>query len=393
VPNPSEFVLRFLQTVGRTEDAEFYLRLFRQLPKPSFAFIAAEAEVLEQAIGSLGESLRFLTALGLFPVFAVGLLSPSEPGQARALFARLQLEKAPSKVVLASQPDVIETVASALQHRTSVILDFDEPSMAGNFELLSRLVVHLGTRKLVLLRAAGGLGPKSLGLLRLSKSHQLPTDENGINVINLRTDLGPLQASKGVSADELELLERLWTLHAQRPSLLTSVTSPLNLLRELFTVKGAGTLVKTGSSVQTYDRYSALDQARLERLLEETFGRELRTKFFEKAPLRIYLEASYRGAAIVYPGMHRAAYLTKFAVDRRAQGEGIGRDLWEALLRDYPILYWRARMQNPISSWYATQCDGMQQVGTWRVYWRGISPRDIPSTIHDALAREQDLIG
>ena len=393
MPNPSEFVLRFLQTVGRTEEAEFYLRLFRQLPKPSFALIAAETDVLEQAIGSIGESVRFLSALGLFPVFAVGLLTPSQPHHALNLFERLKLEKAPAELVPATTAQVLERVATGLGQQRAVVLDFSEPTVDANFELLGRLLVHLGTRKLVLLRASSGLGPKSPGLLRLSESHQLPTDENGISVINLRTDLSPLKARGGLTDNELALLQRLHTVHTLAPGLLTSVTSPLNLLRELFTVRGAGTLIKTGSSVQRYERYSDLDYPRLAQLLEDTFGRSLRPSFAEKSPLRIYLEAGYRGAAVIYPGIHKAAYLTKFAVDRRAQGEGIGRDLWEALVREYPILYWRARTLNPISSWYATQCDGMQQVGAWRVYWRGILPRAIPGIIQDALAREQDLIG
>lgn len=392
MPNPSDFVLQFLQSVGRAEDAEFYLRLFQKVPKRSFACIAAESDVLEQALGSLSESLRFLSQLELFPVFAVGLLGP-DPGRAWDLLERLRLEGTPASYVDASTPGLLDLVETQLNLRRTVVLEFHNAGSTEDFELLSRLLIHLGTRKFVLLRAAGGLGPKQAGLLGLSRSHQLPTDENGISVINLRTDLGPLRATGKLSPEEARVLSRLEGLHERTPALLTNVTSPFNLLRELFTVRGAGTLVKTGSAVQQYESYAALDYARLERLLEETFGRELRSNFAARAPLRVYVEASYRGAAIVYSGINRAAYLTKFAVDRRAQGEGIGRDLWEALLRDFPVLYWRARTANPISSWYATQCDGMHQVGAWRVFWRGIRPREIPSAIADALGREQDLIG
>ena len=38
--NPADVVLTFLESVGRRAEAELYLRLFRQLPKESFALIA-----------------------------------------------------------------------------------------------------------------------------------------------------------------------------------------------------------------------------------------------------------------------------------------------------------------------------------------------------------------
>ena len=38
-----------------------------------------------------------------------------------------------------------------------------------------------------------------------------------------------------------------------------------------------------------------------------------------------------------------APYLTKFAVERQAQGEGIGGELWSMLIRDFPRFFWRSR--------------------------------------------------
>src|SRR5215813_14046471 len=59
-PDAAGVVLTFLESVGRRSEAEFYLKLFRELPKESFAIIAAEAAVLRYAAGSLVEQLRFL---------------------------------------------------------------------------------------------------------------------------------------------------------------------------------------------------------------------------------------------------------------------------------------------------------------------------------------------
>jgi acetylglutamate synthase len=190
--------------------------------------------------------------------------------------------------------------------------------------------------------------------------------------------------------DEQALLAQIKTLHEARPPLFTSIASPLNLLRELFTVRGAGTLIKTGTSIQKAESIAELDVARITRLLDDTFGKSLRRDFLQRPCLAIYVEANYRGVAIVESGV-RGAYLTKFAVDPTAQGEGIGRDLWEAMLRDHPSIYWRARTNNAIASWYQSECDGMHAEGTWRVYWRNIASADLPVMIADALARPLDF--
>ena len=57
--------MTFLESVGRRSESELYLRLFRELPKESFAIIAVESAVVRYAAGSLVEQLRFLRELGL----------------------------------------------------------------------------------------------------------------------------------------------------------------------------------------------------------------------------------------------------------------------------------------------------------------------------------------
>jgi len=81
-------------------------------------------------------------------------------------------------------------------------------------------------------------------------------------------------------------------------------------------------------------------------LLERSFGRTLRSEFFQRTPSSLYVEADYRGAAILEPS-RVAPYLSKLAVEPLAQGEGIARDLWQALARDHAAFFWRARPDNP----------------------------------------------
>jgi acetylglutamate kinase len=84
-------------------------------------------------------------------------------------------------------------------------------------------------------------------------------------------------------------------------------------------------------------------------------------------------------------------YLSKFAVDREAQGEGMGRDLWEFFTDDYPTVFWRARPDNPIGAWYAKLCDGLMRFADWHVFWKGLPAERVPAAIEYALAQPVDI--
>lgn len=388
--SPSQFVLTFLSSVGKPQEAEYYLRLFRELPKASFAVIAAEPLVFERAPGSVVEPLRFLGQLGLFPVLASGLLGESQGVSADDLEAWLSEEGMDVARVVPGAPDWVERTRGELEGARAVIADFSSSTSEHRFSALGDLLAGLSTRKLAILRSDGGLGRKEAGRLSLTPTHHLVTSESGISVINLKSDFETLVHGGYLDSDEAALLYRASALHQRAPQLLTSIASPLNLLRELFTIRGAGTLIKTGSTIVKVEDYAELGIERLTELLQDTFGRRLRPEFLQRKPISVYLEANLRGVAIVKRGVH-GAFLTKFAVNRKAQGEGIGRDLWEAMLRDHPAVYWRARVRNPVSGWYQSECDGMHREGPWRVFWRGIESSHIPDVITDALARPDDF--
>jgi acetylglutamate kinase len=243
------------------------------------------------------------------------------------------------------------------------------------------------------LRQQGGIGPDGTLGIELGPGHFLPAHPGGISVVNLRADHDALLASGTLDREDAELLAdiRETLEHAALPNTTLSVTSPLALLNELFTVKGSGTLIKLGSTIHRYSDYAPVDLGRLKELLESSFKRTLSEAFFDAPITSIYLEEGYRGAAIVQPG-HQGAYLTKFAVDPLAQGEGIGQDLWRAMHRDTPRLYWRARRTNPILPWYQTVCDGFVHQGEWSIFWRGYQPGEIEALVRDALAHPVDLV-
>jgi acetylglutamate synthase len=58
---------------------------------------------------------------------------------------------------------------------------------------------------------------------------------------------------------------------------------------------------------------------------------------------------------------------------------------------DHRVLFWRARANNPIRSWYEKQCDGRVRVREWTVYWIALRPESIPEAIAYALSQPLDF--
>lgn len=386
----AETVLTFLENVGQRSEAEFYLRLFRRLPRESFALVMVREPALTSAPGSLVEQLSFLADLGLYASIVVGAWpSPLQQKSIREFTNQLSRHGLEHSLLSLSGTGLDTAITQCLSERSIPIIQAD---VTDPFQRLGQLAKQLGTRKLVILRQRGGLGPHGAQQLSLGPGHFLPTHAGGISVVNLRADLDALRAFQTLDQHDDEILACSETLlrAVHSASTTLSVTSPLALLNELFTFKGAGTLIKLGSRINHLRGYQSADRTRLIQLLESSFQRSLSPDFFKTEPAALFLEEDYRGAAILQPGLD-GAFLTKFAVEPLAQGEGVGQDLWRAMTKTTPKLYWRARRGNAIMAWYKTVCDGFANQNSWAVFWRGYTPEQLPALIADALARPIDF--
>ena len=377
--NAADVALRFLESVGRRAEAEFYLDLFRAQPKERFAAISIDANVARHAIEAVVLDLRFLSNLGLSPVVVLGFFEPTEaPEQALRLRRKLDREGVMAEVVPHDEHTLtmIETNARA---GVIPIIAFGPHAFGVPEERIARLSAILSalrTRKLIFLHRPGGL--RQQGAL--------------VPIVNLTKDYEALASSRELSRKERAILQvsRQLVLDLVAHPLGVSITSPLNLLRELFTTKGAGTLLRRGAIIHRREDFAALDRDRLRILLTSAFGRAPRESFFDSPIAVTYLEENYRGAAMLVEtplGM----YLSKFAVGREAQGEGIGRDLWDRLTQDYATFFWRARPTNAIDEWYTKRCDGMMRFANWHVFWRGLDPARVPEAIAFSLSQPIDM--
>ncbi len=69
-------------------------------------------------------------------------------------------------------------------------------------------------------------------------------------------------------------------------------------------------------------------------------------------------------------------YLDKFAVLDDAQGEGLGRAVWNVMLEETPQLFWRSRNGNPVNHFYYSESDGCYKLDHWKVFWFGADDFD-----------------
>jgi bifunctional N-acetylglutamate synthase/kinase len=396
LPATAEAVLTFLDSVGRRSEAELYLRLFREVPAESFAIIAVETGPIAAQGASVAEQLRFLADLGLVAPVVIGLFNPLRARAAADRFTRrLGAVRLEGNIYPVGAHGIVDLVRSDLRAGIIPILTFEEESgtLVNRYHALGALAAALESRKVVVVRQHGALGANVDRDAELAPQYPLLMSRNGISVINLVAELELLQQSRLLGADDLALLTGIQAAFecTSSQSLVFNVTGPFDLLKELFTVKGAGTVVRRGTSITRAQTYAELDRDRLRQLIESSFGRTLRPDIFSRPLLAAYIAPEYHGAALMEPSPI-AAILSKFVVDPVAQGEGMGRDIWQAMVRDQPAVIWRARSKNPICSWYAWQCDGMVRRGYWTVYWRGVEPDKVPEIVDVMLSRPDDLV-
>jgi acetylglutamate kinase len=397
-----EIIQRFLESVGQKADIDLYLKLFRAQKKESFAIIAADAQIVKSALDPFHFDLRILTGLGLVPVVVLGLYEGREADRQAARVQEWLVEDAVPARILASGPDlaapVIDSVRATINEGAIPLLSMEaarEPSRDGNgreatiegrFRMLASLADSLDTRKVVFLSRRRGLEPTG-------GPASGPAGGAPLSVVNLSVDYDSLVApGSTLSRRQTQLLRQVKLLLERVPHRMSAtVVNPLQLLRELFTVSGAGTLIRRGSRIESHAALDGVDLGRLRALIQSAFSRTLRPEFFGSPVERTFVEEAYLGAALVRQ-TPVGAYLTKFAVERQAQGEGIGGELWSMLVRDYPAFFWRARPTNPINPWYIKQCDGMLRLSDWWVFWRGLPIERIDPAIRHAIGEPSDML-
>lgn len=428
-----DLIVRLLKNLGSRKEVEQYLKLFSSVEEKRFAVIKVSGGVVDTELDALVSSIAFLDKVGLTPVVihgagpqllaaekAAGVSSVNDKGErvvteesialARKVFQKENLRIVNALEALGTRARPIPTgvfVAEKIEDgRLGYVgrvigIDVDAIEASISAEQIPVLASLAETRSGQVLNVNADAAAHKLALaLQPFKVVFLSPDdgirgEDGqiLSAINLEEDYDELVSQPWLSSStKNKLAEIRQMLQQLPPSSSVAVASPENLARELFTHKGAGTLIRMGERIRCHTDLSAIDVPRLAALLENSFGRKLHTDYFEKKPIyRIYLADSYRATAILTleGGI---PYLDKFAVTTDAQGDGVGGSLWQRLVKENDKLFWRSRIDNEVNPWYFARADGVIKNEKWCVFWYGIDDiAEVKACVDKAMAMPPTL--
>jgi len=369
-------VLRSLSAVGATQEAKFYAELFAAQDAERFAMIVIDPRCLKNPLlEALISNLRILSDLGLSPVLLVGALDDDRTSvkfQAQRLAKELELASVRTAKLNTASYQLIPEVRQKARRGLIPILEMTE--RRGKMNLVT-LVTELRPNKVIFLQPSGGINQDGERLAN-------------INLSRIEDVLNPDKLTVGQSRF-IAFAQELATDKANKAVYV--MASPLNLLAELFTTKGSGTMLRRAVRIKQVPTLARLNKTKLKASIEEAFERPIKPIFLRSKIYEGFIESDYRGGAI-FTQLAGLPYLSKFWVSKAARGEGIARDIWDAICIDIPAFFWRSRMGNPFNDWYMGTCDGMQISGDWRAFWIGLEAPEVPGAIIAAASAPDDFI-
>ena len=406
-------IVRLLSNMARAKEIQQYLKRFSKLDAKRFAVVKVGGAVLRDELGDLTSSLTFLQQVGLTPI----VLHGAGPQLDQEL-AAAGIEKQTVNGLRVTSPKALAIVRKVFQQQnlrlvealqsmdtratsvpsgvfTSGYLDRDVYGLVGKVNSINLAPIDASLRA-GSIPVIASLGETDEGqilninadfaaneLVRVLQPYKIVfltgtgglLDDQGrlIDSINLSTEYEHLMAQPWINGGMRLKIEQIADLLADLPlTSSVSITRPSELAKELFTHKGSGTLVRRGEKVFTHTSWDEVDRARMRALIESSFGRTLVDDYFERTrPYRIYVSENYR-AAMILTREGEMTYLDKFAVLDAAQGEGLGRAIWQVMRAGHPRLFWRSRHGNPVNPFYYAESDGSYKQPRWKVFWYGI---------------------
>lgn len=433
--NVRQIVHELLAQLGSSREAQQYLKEFSGTNKARFAVVKVGGGILRDHLDELTSALAFLHRLGLIPV----VLHGAGPQLDEAL-SDAGIETVRHEGLRVTDEDVM-SVARPLMYRENLrlvealeargirargvqhgvfqcsYLDQDKFGLVGEVESVDLTAVESAVRSgSVPVLTCLGESPSgqvlninadiaTRELVWKLRPHKViflsPTggllDRQGriITAVSLTNDYEALMQQPWVHSGMRLKLQQINEMLQQLPDdTSVSITSAANLTRELFTYRGAGTLVRKGESINILENPDAETLGVVRNLVEQSFGRTLREDWFENLhqPL-VLLSETGRAAAVLTAGAEGLPYLDKFVVTSAAQGEGLGAAIWQVLRARYPALYWRSRYSNPVTPWYFLQADSSNRSGQWVVFTIGIEDSMLRQRcVEDSLSRDSGWV-
>ncbi len=411
-PQTRQTIVRLLSSMGSAKEISQYLKRFSQLDAARFAVVKVGGAVLRDDLDALVSSLAFLQDVGLTPIVIHGAgpqldVELSAAGIEKKTIDCLRVTSPEALAIVrrvfhAQNLKLVEALQAADARATSIVsgvfeadyLDRERFGLVGEVKRvdLAPIQASLQSGSIPVIASLGEtVGGQILNvnadfaaneLVQVLQPYKIVfltgtgglLDANGkiIDSINLSTEYEQLMQQPWIEGGMRVKIEQIKDLLDGLPQASSvSITRPDELAKELFTHKGSGTLVRRGERVLEGASWGDFDLVRLRGLIDSAFGRKLLPDYFETTTLhRAYVSENYR-AAVILTSEEAGIYLDKFAVLDEAQGEGLGRAVWQVMREQNPALFWRSRHGNAVNPFYYAESDGCIKQEKWKVFWYG----------------------
>ncbi|PFH62275.1 hypothetical protein XA68_14270 [Ophiocordyceps unilateralis] len=421
-----EIVTQMVSTIGSKREGQQHLKLFTSVSSPKFAVVKVGGAILTDHIDELCRSLLILYELGLYPIIVHGagpqlnrLLEEAgvEPqfeegirvtdaktlGVARKLFLEENMRLVNRLEVLGVQTRPLSSgvlIADYLDKEkwqyvgniTRVNKDAIEKSIqAGYVPVLASMAENEDGRLLnvnadvAAAEIARALQP--LKVVYLSEKGGLFDGGNHkISQINLDEEFDDFMSQPwcrhGMRLKIKQIKELLDTLPR---SSSVAIIHPSDLLKELFTDSGAGTLIRRGNKIRRVTSVSDFgDVAGLKATLirdregldaEATVDRWV--EFLAENPFTAYFDEALQCLAIVMPpGNGRPmSTLATLTITKSGWLTKVAENVFAAIKEDYPSLVWTVNGADENLAWFFEKADGSFTINGSVLFYYGCELR------------------
>ncbi len=426
-------IVKLLSNMGSQKEVHQYLKRFSSLDVSRFAVVKVGGAIIRDELEELASALSFLQRVGLTPIVIHGAgpqltAALEEAGITPRFINGLRVTDEETLyhariVMQQANLSLVEALQAQDTRATSITDGVFEAKLSQDSELglvgevtgvrLSAVRTALQARSIPVLTCLGVTrGGQIVNINADMAAHELVREVRPYKIIfltgtgglldaqgqiipsvNLSTDFEQLIAQDWVSGGMELKLRQIHALLKELPlSSSVSITKPAHLAKELFTHRGAGTLIRMGERISCHQSWDEVNLDRLRALIESAFGRTLDADYFDKTRLyRLYVSESCRAAAILTEE-NGVPHLDKFVVDEEARGEGLGRAVWQHMRQQHERMFWRARRSNVVNPFYFQEADGCFKRGDWVVFWYGLEDIGQIQTCVDFAAQQPATI-
>ena len=417
-----DIVVQTVKNIGNHREGQQYLKYFTSVSSEGFAIIKAGGAILTEHLDTFCKSLLVLHQLGLYPVVVHGAgpqlnqvlkeagiepqfeegirVTDSETlGVAMKLFHQesSRLAAALNEMGVANVPITHSLTADYLnKDRWGLVGDITKVNLnpieraiqAGYIPIIPSLAmtetgqvlnVNADVTAASLARAM-----KPLKIIYLSEKGGLFRGEGGekISEIFLDQEYDDLMAQPWCQRGTgLKIRESKKLLETLPRSSSIAIIHPNDLQAELFTVSGAGTLIRRGQKVEVA---SSLDQIRDMDKFKEALARdydgpaagaeaERFVNLLKSRPFKAYFDDTMSCLAIVLQPTESRPFSTWVSLSITKAGwlTNTTDNIFQAIQRDNPELVWTVGKEDENLTWFFEKSDGSFCLDQVVLFWRG----------------------